>query len=642
VSIRSRLAILFLAIASIPLLFVSTLTFTHYKNSLEAARLSNLQDIAAFKADKIETYFAGLKANIEVAQGYYNIKKNLPVLTRLAGNPNDPKFLAADKMLDGQLQRMQSVLGLSDIMLINIVGKIVYASNDEHPPEDFLNPLPDPQKKAFTEGKNRVYLSDVFLSKAIGNKPAMLVTAPAVDFNGALIGVIAFEVDMNFIYKLIQDVTGLGDTGEVLVGKKKGNEAVYLNPLRHDPDAALKKGIPLGREMGGPIQEAVQGRKGAGRLLDYRDKNVIAAWRYLPSIDWGMVAKIDTEEAFADATKLRNLVLVIVVIVFVLCGIIAFSIARSISVPIQTLSQGAEIIGSGNLDYKIGSHRKDEIGQLSRSFDKMTGDLKKITASRDELNREITERKRAEEDILRLNEDLKYHVVQLEESNRELDAFSYSVSHDLRSPLRHIAGFMELLQKRAWPQMDETNRRYMTIISESSKRMGTLIDDLLAFSRIGRSEMRTVAIRVKQLVQEAIGGLQEETKERDIAWKIGELPEIYGDPSLLRLVLVNLISNAVKFTRPRPRAEIEIGCTEEEDEFVFFVRDNGVGFDMNYAEKLFGVFQRLHHRDEFEGTGIGLANVRRIVSRHGGKAWAVGSLDHGATFFFSLPKVQES
>ena len=294
---------------------------------------------------------------------------------------------------------MQSVLGLSDIMLANSEGKIVYASNVEHQRKDFLNPLPDPQQKAFEEGKNRVYFSDVFLSKAIGNRPAMLVTAPAFDFDRAFIGVIAFEVDMSFIYKFLQDVAGLGDTGEVLLGKKKGNEVVYLNPLRNDPDAALKKGIPLGGKLGGPILEAVQGRKGASRLLDYRGKNVIAAWRYLPSLDWGMVAKIDTEEAFAEATNLRNLMLIIVVVVFVLCGIIAFSIARFISVPIKTLSQGAEIIGSGNLDYKIGSNRKDEIGQLSRSFDKMTGDLKEITASRDELNREIAERKKLEEKL---------------------------------------------------------------------------------------------------------------------------------------------------------------------------------------------------------------------------------------------------
>ena len=641
-SIRLRLTILFLAIASIPLHFVSAITFTHYKNSLETARLSNLRDIAAFKAEKIETYFAGLKNHIEVAQGYYNIRKNLPVLIRLADNPNDPKFLAADKMLDDQLQRMQIVLGLSDIMLADSERKIVYSSNVEHRPKDFLNPLTDPQQKTFTEGGNRVYYSDVFIRKSISNRPAMLVTAPAFDLDGSVIGIIAFEVDMSTIYMFLQDATGLGDTGEVLLGKKKGNEVVYLNPLRHDPDAALKKRFPLGGELGGPIQEAVQGGKGASRLPDYRGKDVIAAWRHIPSLEWGIVAKIDTEEAFADTTKLKNLVLVIVVIVFLLCGVIAFSIAQSISVPMKTLSEGAEIIGSGNLDYKIGSDRKDEIGQLSRTFDKMTGDLKKITSSRDELNREIAERKRAKEEILRLNEDLKNHVVRLEESNRELDAFSYSVSHDLRSPLRHMAGFMELLQKRSWPQMDETNRHYMTIISDSSKRMGMLIDDLLAFSRIGRSEMRTVVVRVKKLVQDAIGELREETKERDIAWKIGDLPDIYGDPSLLRLVLVNLISNALKFTRTRPRAEIEIGCTEGEDEFFFFIKDNGVGFDMDYAEKIFGVFQRLHRREEYEGTGIGLANVRRIVSRHGGRAWAAGSPDQGATFYFSLPKARKA
>ena len=392
---------MFLTIALIPLLFVSPLTFTRYKNSLETTHLSNLQDVAAFKANKIETYFAGLKTNIVLAQGYYNIKKYLPILTRLAGNQNDPKLHAANEILDEQLQQMQSVLGLSEIMLANPEGKIVYASNLAHPPIDFLNPLPEPQRKAFAEGKNSVYLSDVFINEANGNRPTMFVTAPAFDFDGAFIGVIAFEVDMNFIYKLIQDVTGLGDTGEVLVGKKKGNVVVYLHPLRHDPDAALKKGIPLGGKLGGPIQEAVQGRNGAARSLDYRGKNVIAAWRYIPSLDWGMVAKIDTDEAFADVIKLRNTVLIIVIVVFFLCCIIAYLIAQSISVPIQALSQGAGIIGSGNLDYKFNSNRVDEIGQLSKSFDKMTENLKKITTSRDELNLEITERKKLEEKLLK-------------------------------------------------------------------------------------------------------------------------------------------------------------------------------------------------------------------------------------------------
>ncbi len=396
--IRIKLIIMFLAIASIPLVFVSILTFHNYKNSLEANHLSQLQNLTAFKAERIETYFAGLKADIKIAQGFYNIKKNLPVLTRLANEPKNPEFLAAKKMLDEQLQQMQSVTDMSDIMLVSLEGRVVYSSNPGHYPKDFLNPLPDLGQKAFEKGKNKVYSSDVFLNKQDSNKPEIVITAPATDFNGASIGVIAFEADMTPVYKLIQDATGLGKTGEVVVGKKSGNEVVYLNPLRHEPNTVMKK-INIGEEAGGPIQEAVQGRSGAGQLIDYRGKKVIAAWRYIPSLDWGMVAKIDTKEAFADVTNLRNLIAVILVMIIVLSGVMAFSIAHSISEPIKRLSEGAEIIGRGNLDYKIGTNSKDEIGQLSRSFDKMTLDLKQTTASRDELSIEVRERKEAEEKL---------------------------------------------------------------------------------------------------------------------------------------------------------------------------------------------------------------------------------------------------
>ena len=213
----------------------------------------------------------------------------------------------------------------------------------------------DAEQKAFTEGKSRVYFSDVYFDKVEDNRFEMLLTAPATDFNGAFIGVIAFEVDMTPIYNLIQDTTGLGNTGEVLVARKIGNQAEFLNPLRHDPNAALKRRVTLGEESGRPIQEAIQGRTSSGLAIDYRGKKVIAAWRYIPSLDWGLVAKIDTSEAFADVTNLRNLAAIILVIVIILSGIMAFSIAQSISGPIKRLSEGAAIIGSGNLDYKVGT-----------------------------------------------------------------------------------------------------------------------------------------------------------------------------------------------------------------------------------------------------------------------------------------------
>jgi light-regulated signal transduction histidine kinase (bacteriophytochrome) len=248
-------------------------------------------------------------------------------------------------------------------------------------------------------------------------------------------------------------------------------------------------------------------------------------------------------------------------------------------------------------------------------------------------------RRRVEDGLLRARADLARRAAELEAANKELEAFTYSVSHDLRAPLRHVAGYAELLQRQCSAALDEKGRRYMAMILEASKRMGNLIDDLLGFSRIGRAEARKATVNLDQLVREVITELKQDTKDREIAWKVGALPVCYGDRSMLKVAFMNLLSNAVKFTRIRPRAKIEIGCVDGKDNQVeLFVADNGVGFDIQYVDKLFGVFQRLHRAEEFEGTGIGLATVQRIIHRHGGEVRAEGVVDQGATFYFSLPK----
>ena len=253
--------------------------------------------------------------------------------------------------------------------------------------------------------------------------------------------------------------------------------------------------------------------------------------------------------------------------------------------------------------------------------------------------RDITERKETEERIQRLNDDLAARARQLEAANHELESFSYSVSHDLRAPLRHIDGFASLLGKRSAAALDSEGQRYVGVISKAAKQMGALIDDLLAFSRINRTPLRLETVQHDRLVASVIADGMFNAPERNIGWEIAPLPDVRADASMLRQVWFNLIDNAVKYSSKQPAPRVTIGGHEDAaaGEHVFFVADNGIGFDMTYADKLFGVFQRLHAPTEFEGTGIGLANVRRIVSRHGGRTWAESRPGEGATFYFSIP-----
>ncbi|HEX3797897.1 MAG TPA: ATP-binding protein [Verrucomicrobiae bacterium] len=265
----------------------------------------------------------------------------------------------------------------------------------------------------------------------------------------------------------------------------------------------------------------------------------------------------------------------------------------------------------------------------------------KAIENQKQLESEIAERKRVEDEVRRLNSELELRVEvrtsELVASNQELESFTYSVSHDLRAPLRHVDGYAQILEEEFGPQMSPEAQKFARKIRQGSQNMGRLVDDLLNLSRVGKKELTRQHVALGPLVEGVIADVKVEAGDRNIEWKISELPEVDCDPGLIRQVFTNLISNSIKYSRQREHTVIEVGAQKNNGDVAFFVRDNGVGFNMKYSGKLFGVFQRLHRVEEFEGTGVGLATVARIIRKHGGRIWADAELNKGAAFFFTLP-----
>lgn len=370
------------------------------------------------------------------------------------------------------------------------------------------------------------------------------------------------------------------------------------------------------------------------RMLSVSSMYLVTSAQYLMKLS---VEKQSKEIRYYGRLIMAGLTLSFTILIFVV-----YIFSRRLNNSITTLKDGTSRIAARDLAFRVKLTGNDELSDLSRSINEMSQILQE---SYEALEDEIEERKRAEESLQEsekqlneLNATLEQEIIKLNEANCEMESFTYSVSHDLRAPLRHIAGFVALLLETDTSGLDEMGRHYLKVIADSAKKMSCLIDDLLSFSRMGRGEMAVSSVNLEQVTQEVIEEISRDIpSDRHIEWHTGDLPVVTGDRAMLRLALVNLILNAVKYSKTVEKPVIEIGTVPSEDGHTVFVKDNGVGFNMKYVDKLFGLFQRLHSSEEYEGTGVGLANVRRIIGRHGGRTWAEGELKKGATFYFTLP-----
>jgi signal transduction histidine kinase len=392
------------------------------------------------------------------------------------------------------------------------------------------------------------------------------------------------------LFPIIESWPATSTSSETQVVCKEGDSVLYLNNLRHQQNTSSNLKLPLSNEQL-LASKAVGGIDGIVEGVDYRNIPVVGYITRIPGLPWYMVAKINKEELQAP---LRRVLYFVIIVVILLGLLIAFT--------------------------HVLWMREKEVRSIARDNAAL---------------------RRAEEEIRRLNAELEHRVTerteQLEASNKELEAFCYSVSHDLRSPLRSIHGYTTLLIEEYKENLDDEGKRLCGVITSSAAQMGELIDDLLGFSRIGKCNINSVLLEMDSLAAIVFEDITSKKEKAEITLEIGKLHKTYGDLSLMRLVWNNLISNAIKYSSKVSSPLISIGSEQEDGMINYYVKDNGVGFDMRYKHKLFGVFQRLHGEKEFEGNGVGLAIVNRIIARHNGKVWAEGEVGKGAAFYFSLP-----
>ncbi|MBN2352175.1 MAG: HAMP domain-containing protein [Spirochaetales bacterium] len=463
------------------------------------------------------------------------------------------------------------------------------------------------------------YLGTPLLSRGT-NQPIITYSLPIFDGKGKIHAVLASGLSLARLSNTINSL----QEGAYLIDTRQGG--VFLA----HPDPALI--MTKVRGLRQAEQHALAGERGTMETHNPDGSGDMAAFAPVPGLPWSIIKLTPLTEAYAPLDSLTLQAVLYVTAIMLAAVILGIILARSIVKPVRELVRGTAELGRGNLDYRIKVKTRNEIGQLSLDFNRMALDLKSVTASRDDLDREIAERKRAEGKLREVNEDL-------QRSNRELEQFAYVASHDLQEPLRMVSSYTQLLAQRFKDALDQDARDFIGFAVDGANRMQRLIQDLLAYSRITTRGKTPEPVAANDALGEALVNLQTAVSESGALVTNDDLPSVQADYTQLVLLFQNLIGNAVKFRKPDEPPRVHVSATRSPDDprfWIFRVADNGIGVDAKYFDRIFVIFQRLHAREAYPGTGIGLSVCQRIVIRHGGRIWLESAAGRGTTFFFTL------
>lgn len=603
--LAAKLTVVFLVLSIVPLGLVGYLAFVDGRHAIDQVVINRMVTTTQLKEAEFSMWLDDSQSDLQSLAIQPGFQQQAAVLA--SQEATSPEYQAAyDQLLHERFLPFQTLHdSILDFFLIRASDGLILVSTNEELEGKYRE-----RAAFFIEGRKAPYVGNVEYEVTM-DQQIMHISMPVRDQSGTVIAVLAGHLNLDDISAIMMRRSGLRNTEETYLVNTFN---FMVTASLFEPESSLKITVYT---QG--VNDCLAGNNGNGYYDDYRGVSVIGAYQWIPERQLCIVTEIDQSEALAPIVDLRDSILSLGVVVSLIVMMAGVFFGRTITMPVQRLVKGTQEISQGHLDYRVGTGARDEIGQLSRAFDQMTESLKTTTVSRDEFEQRVVER-----------------TAQLEASNKELEAFSYSVSHDLRAPLRAMDGFSRILLEEYASELPDEAQRYLGLVRENAQQMGNLIDHLLTFSRLGRQQLKKQRVIPRDLIQNVVDELIAAQEEQDIAITIGELPPCWADPTLLRQVFANLLGNAVKFSKNRNPAKIEIGSQNDSGKRVYFVKDNGVGFDMQYSNKLFGVFQRLHRAEEYEGTGVGLATVQRIIHRHGGRIWVESEVDNGTTFFFTV------